>query len=88
MFDLFLKIGIYVQSVTEEEVRGGIINNKNALQQAFFFDREYTNLDSSQSGAGAFMDMLGLLYQFNAFFVLTILQATKQTLKPHNYCEN
>lgn len=51
-----------MQSVTEEEVQKGLLENPNAEKQAFFFDREYTNIDLSHSDAGRFVDMSSMIH--------------------------
>jgi hypothetical protein len=49
-----------VQSVTEEEVVNGIIYNSKRNTQTFFFDREYTNIDTNNTAeASKWIDMKG-----------------------------
>jgi hypothetical protein len=52
----------YIQSVTEEEVRAGIVNNPNRETQTFFFSRSYSSPDTSQGDAGLFIDKAGLFH--------------------------
>jgi hypothetical protein len=70
----------YIQSVTEEEVKNGILWNKNAAQQTFFFDREYTNIDTINKEASRWIDMKGRVVDEEA---TTLLKNLKDKL--HKY---
>ena len=61
---IFWKLLRYIQSVTEEEVKNGILHNPNSPAQSLMIDREYTNLDKADSQARDFVDMAGTLDLF------------------------
>lgn len=51
-----------MQSVTEEEVKNGILHNSKAVGQSLLIDREYTDLPFSEPSARDFVDMAGKIH--------------------------
>lgn len=76
---------MYVQSVTEEEVKNGIIYNPACAKQAIFFSREYININLKHPEANKFVDMIGSLREsisivnFTYFIVLIISGPNEDT---------
>lgn len=79
-YDRYLTSFTYVQSVTEEEVKNGILYNPNAARQSLFFDREYTNIDMSDNAAPKFIDIKGanFLYLFILFLYCYFLRRQRR----------
>eukprot|EP00026_Physarum_polycephalum_P000349 Phypoly_transcript_00349.p1 GENE.Phypoly_transcript_00349~~Phypoly_transcript_00349.p1 ORF type:complete len:1620 (+),score=193.23 Phypoly_transcript_00349:225-5084(+) len=75
----------YIQSVTEEEVKHGIVWNTERSKQTFFFDREYTNIDTNNiAEASKYIDMKGGAVDEEATTLLKNLKTKLHAILPEN----